>query len=131
MHEYGLSEGVLETVRQRAHGRKVASFRVRFGVRHAVVQESLEQAFSMVAAGTEAADATIDLVTVPATITCRDCGLSAETTDLLIACPRCGGDNTDISGGDEMVLESVTYEAPAAAAAGDMAARPAEPGGSR
>jgi hydrogenase nickel incorporation protein HypA/HybF len=115
MHEYGLSEGVLETVRQRAHGRKVASFRVRFGVRHAVVQESLEQAFSMVAAGTEAADAKIDLVTVPATITCRDCGLSAETTDLLTACPRCGGDNTDISGGDEMVLESVTYEVPAAA----------------
>jgi hydrogenase nickel incorporation protein HypA/HybF len=117
MHEYGLSEGVLETVRQRAHGRKVASFRVRFGVRHAVVQESLEQAFSMVAAGTEAADATIDLVTVPATITCRDCGLNAETSDLLTACPRCGGDNTDLSGGDEMVLESVTYEVPAAAAA--------------
>jgi hydrogenase nickel incorporation protein HypA/HybF len=130
MHEYGLSEGVLETVRQRAHGRKVASFRVRFGVRHAVVAESLEQAFSMVAAGTEAADAKIDLVTVPATISCRDCGLSAETTDLLIACPRCGGDNTDISGGDEMVLESVTYEAPAAAAAAAAAAgeRPAEQG---
>jgi hydrogenase nickel incorporation protein HypA/HybF len=117
MHEYGLSEGVLETVRQRAHGRKVASFRVRFGVRHAVVAESLEQAFSMVAAGTEAADATIELVTVPATITCRDCALSAETTDLLMACPRCGGDNTDLSGGDEMVLESVTYEVPAATAA--------------
>jgi hydrogenase nickel incorporation protein HypA/HybF len=128
MHEYGLSEGVLETVRQRAHGRKVASFRVRFGVRHAVVQESLEQAFSMVAAGTEAADATIDLVTVPATITCRDCGLSAETTDLLTACPRCGGDNTDISGGDEMVLESVTYEVPAAAAAGEKPAGSAEQG---
>ena len=110
MHEYGLSEGVLETVRQRAHGRKVAALRVRFGVRHAVDQESLEQAFSMVAAGTEAADATIDLVTVPATITCRDCGLNAETSDLLTACPRCGGDNTDLSGGDEMVLESVTYE---------------------
>ena len=129
MHEYGLSEGVLEAVRQRAHGRKVASFRVRFGVRHAVVAESLEQAFSMVAAGTEAADAKIDLVTVPATISCRDCGLSAETTDLLIACPRCGGDNTDISGGDEMVLESVTYEAPAAAAAAAAAGeRPAEQG---
>ena len=117
MHEYGLSEGVLETVRQRADGRKVAALRVRFGVRHAVDQESLEQAFSMVAAGTEAAEAKIDLVTVPATITCRDCGLSAETTDLLMACPRCGGDNTDLSGGDEMVLESVTYEVPAAAAA--------------
>ncbi len=113
MHEYGLSEGVLDAVRQRANGRQVARIRVRFGVRHAVVAESLEQAFSLVAAGTEAADAAVDLVTVPATISCRDCGASAETTDLLAVCPRCGGDNVDLSGGDEMVLESVTYEAPA------------------
>jgi len=110
MHEYGLCEGVLDTVRQRAGGRKVAGIRVRFGVRHAVVEESLVQAFSFVAAGTEAAGAVVELVTVPATIDCRDCGLRAETTDVLAVCPRCGGDDVAISGGDEMTLESITYE---------------------
>ena len=110
MHEYGLCEGVLETVRQRAGGRKVAGIRVRFGVRHAVVEESLAQAFSFVAAGTEAAGAVVELVTVPAVIDCRDCGLRAETTDVLALCPRCGGDDVTISGGDEMTLESITYE---------------------
>ena len=110
MHEYGLCEGVLETVRQRAGGRQVAGIRVRFGVRHAVVEESLAQAFSFVAAGTEAAGAVVELVTVPATIDCRDCGLHAETTDVLALCPRCGGDDVTISGGDEMTLESITYE---------------------
>ena len=74
MHEYGLAEGVLATVRQRADGRKVAGIRVRFGVRHAVDSESMAQAFSFVAEGTEAAGAAVELVTVPATITCRDCG---------------------------------------------------------
>src|ERR1700722_4626324 len=112
MHEYGFSEGVLDAGRQRAHGRQGARIRVRFGVRHAVVAESLEQAFSLVAAGTEAADAAGDPLPVPATISCRDCGASAETTDLVAVCPRCGGDNVELSGGDEMVLESVTYEAP-------------------
>ena len=117
MHEYGLCEGVLETVRQRAGGRQVAGIRVRFGVRHAVVEESLVQAFSFVAAGTEAAGAVVELVTVPATIDCRDCGLRAETTDVLALCPRCGGDDVTISGGDEMTLESITYEqAPAPSA---------------
>ena len=110
MHEYGLCEGVLDTVRQRAGGRQVAGIRVRFGVRHAVVEESLVQAFSFVAAGTEAAGAVVELVTVPATIDCRDCGLRAETTDVLALCPRCGGDDVTISGGDEMTLESITYE---------------------
>jgi len=110
MHEYGLCEGVLDAVRQRAGGRKVAGIRVRFGVRHAVDRESLTQAFSFVAEGTEAAGAVVDLVTVPATITCRDCGLAEETTDVLAVCPGCAGENVEITGGDEMTLESVTYE---------------------
>ncbi len=110
MHEYGLSEGVLAAVRQRAGGRKVAGIRVRFGVRHAVDEASLAQAFGVVAEGTEAAGAAVELITVPARIACRDCGLVAETTDVLAVCARCAGADVEITGGDEMVLESITYE---------------------
>ena len=112
MHEFGLCEGVVDAVRQRAGGRRVTGVRVRFGVRHAVDEESLAQAFSMIAEGTEAAGAAVELVTVPATIDCPDCGYSGETTDLLATCPRCASNNAQISGGDEMVLESITYAAP-------------------
>ena len=110
MHEYGLAEGVLATVRQRAAGRKVAGIRVRFGVRHAVDSESMAQAFGFVAEGTEAAGAAVDRVTVPATITSRDGGRAEETTDVLAVCPRCAGEDVEITGGDEMTLESITYE---------------------
>lgn len=116
MHEYGLAEGVLDTVRQRAGGRKVAGIKVRFGVRHAVDAESMSQAFTFVAAGTEADGATVDLVTVPARLACRTCGQDAETSDVLAACPHCGGDDVEISGGDEMTLESITYDAAPAGA---------------
>lgn len=109
MHEFGLCEGVLDAVRARARGRQVAAVRVRFGVRHAVDAQSMAQAFQSVAAGTEAADATVDLVTVPAQITCRACGSRAQTTDLLAVCPRCAGTDVELTGGDEMILESVTY----------------------
>jgi len=68
MHEFGLCEGVVDAVRQRARGRRVTGVRVRFGVRHAVDEESLAQAFSMLTEGTEAAGAAVELVTVPATI---------------------------------------------------------------
>jgi hydrogenase nickel incorporation protein HypA/HybF len=114
MHEFGLCEGVLDTVRARAGGRQVAVVRVRFGVRHAVDQESLAQAFAMIAEGTEAAGAAVELVTVPADISCPDCGFSGETTDLLAVCPRCASTNAKLSGGDEMVLESIRYAAPVA-----------------
>jgi hydrogenase nickel incorporation protein HypA/HybF len=116
MHEYGLAEGVLDTVRQRAAGRKVAGIRIRFGVKHAVDAESMSQAFTFVAAGTEAEDATVDLVTVPARLACRSCGQDADTSDVLAVCPRCGSEDVEITGGEEMTLESITYEsAPAGA----------------
>jgi hydrogenase nickel incorporation protein HypA/HybF len=54
--------------------------------------------------------AAVELVTVPATLTCEGCGFSGETTDLLAVCPRCAGADVRISGGDEMVLESIRYE---------------------
>ena len=116
MHEYGLSEGVLATVRQRASGRKVAGIRVRFGVRHAVDAESLAQAFSFVAEGTEAAGAAVELVTVPATITCRDCGARTPRPPTCWPSARAAPATTSrLTGGDEMILESITYE-PAAPA---------------
>ena len=66
VHEFGLCEGVLETVRTRAAGRPVTGIRVRCGVRHAVDPESMAQAFGFVAAGTEADGAAVEVVTVPA-----------------------------------------------------------------
>src|SRR6476659_9759189 len=99
MHEYGLAEGVLATVRQRAAGRKVAGLRVRFGVKHAVDEAAMGQAWGFVAEG-----AAVAAVTVPATITCQDGGVTAETTDVLALCPGCAGENVEITGGDEMTL---------------------------
>jgi Zn finger protein HypA/HybF involved in hydrogenase expression len=48
MHEFGLAEGVLETVRRRAAGRPVSRVRVRAGVRHGVDADSMAQAFQFV-----------------------------------------------------------------------------------
>jgi hydrogenase nickel incorporation protein HypA/HybF len=109
MHEFGLAEGVLDSVRRRAAGRPVSRVRVRAGVRHGVDEQSMAQAFQFVAAGTEADGAALDLVTVPVQLACRSCGYAADSFDVLATCPRCAGDAVDLSGGDELVLESLEY----------------------
>lgn len=114
MHEYGLCEGVLGAVRQRAAGRPVAWVRVRAGVRQGVSVESMAQAFELVAAGTEAAGATVDLVVVPADLHCESCGANASTLDALAVCPSCGSDDVTLTGGDELTLESIGYVTAAA-----------------
>jgi hydrogenase nickel incorporation protein HypA/HybF len=70
----------------------------------------MAQAFGFVAAGTEADGAAVEVVTVPATVTCRDCGTSGESTDRLASCPNCHGMDVELSGGDELVLESIRYK---------------------
>jgi hydrogenase nickel incorporation protein HypA/HybF len=111
MHEFGLAEGVLETVRRRAAGRPVSRVRVRAGVRHGVDADSMAQAFQFVAAGTEADGAAVDLVVVPARLACRSCGYAADSYDVLAVCPRCDGDAIDLTGGDELTLESLEFAA--------------------
>ena len=109
MHEFGLCEGIVETVLERAAGRPVSRVRVRIGVRHAAFAEPMAQAFEMIAAGTEAAGATLEIVAVPVGLTCRDCHSAAETADLLAVCPACGGDQVDLEGGDELTLVEIEY----------------------
>lgn len=117
MHEFGLCEGLLDSVRRRANGRPVARVRVRAGIRHAVDEGSMAQAFSLIAQGTEAEGAALDLVIVGARVACRTCGTEADTMDVLAVCPDCHGTDVKLSGGDELVLESIEY-APAHPLAG-------------
>lgn len=65
MHEIGLCEAILDAVERRAGGRRVTRVRVRIGSVHRVVEPALAQSFELVAAGSVADGADIDLVTVP------------------------------------------------------------------
>jgi Zn finger protein HypA/HybF involved in hydrogenase expression len=64
MHEVGICEDVLDAVLHRANGRTVTRVRVRIGADQHVSQELFDRAFPLVAAGTEAANAAVDVVAV-------------------------------------------------------------------
>lgn len=112
MHEFGLCDGIIEAVQHRAAGRRVARVCVRVGVLQRVVESALQQAFAHAAEGTEAEDAHVDLVTIPVTTACRLCNTVTETSDIILVCPSCGGASIEIISGDELILESLEYEAP-------------------
>ncbi|MEV5408873.1 hydrogenase maturation nickel metallochaperone HypA [Thermopolyspora sp. NPDC052614] len=110
MHEIGLCEGLLDLVGRQAEGRRVTGVKVRIGARHAVLDEAFGQAFAIVAGGTAAEGARLDLVVSPVTVLCRGCGRVSDSHDVLSECPGCGGDDIELRGGDELVLESITFE---------------------
>lgn len=109
MHEFGLCEGMVAAVESRAQGRPVARVGVRVGARHHVVDAAFQQAFEMVAAGSAADGADLEITVVPVAGRCGDCGRSTESTDPLPVCTDCGGALTELVGGDDLVLEWIRY----------------------
>ncbi|MEW6297466.1 MAG: hydrogenase maturation nickel metallochaperone HypA [Thermodesulfobacteriota bacterium] len=110
MHEWGYCEGILAAVQKRAAGRRVKRVRLRAGMLHRLDHAALQQAFSLAARGSEAEGAVVDLICTPVRWRCRVCGGESEAADIVVFCPGCGGMDVEVSGGGEIILESVEYE---------------------
>jgi hydrogenase nickel incorporation protein HypA/HybF len=111
MHEYGMCDGIVDAIQRRAAGRRVARVKVRVGVMHRIVEEAFQHAFAHAAEGTEANNATVDIVIVPVKVACRSCGSTFDSEELAVACASCSGVDLDLAGGDELILESIEYDA--------------------
>jgi hydrogenase nickel incorporation protein HypA/HybF len=130
VHETGIAEPVVTAVQHRAGGRRVSVVRVRAGAMHRIVEEAMQAAWDVLAAGTEAEGARVEVVTLPVRCTCRACGAEAESaTDPVAVCPACGGTAMDLTGGEELLLESLTYadDATAPTSDGTVGAATTEP----
>jgi hydrogenase nickel incorporation protein HypA/HybF len=112
MHEIGLIEALMEAVERRAAGRPIARVRFRVGTLHRVAEPAVAQAFELVSAGTVAEGAEVDLVILPVRVTCRGCGTETTDNDLVTVCPQCGATDLELTGGDELILESIQLAAP-------------------
>lgn len=117
MHEYGLCEPIVGAVEFRAAGRRVTRARVRVGALHRVAPPAMEQAFALAAEGTAAEGAELDLVIVPAEISCAACGHAGTSDDPIRLCPECGSADVALAGGDDLILESIEIAAPVESAA--------------
>ena len=111
MHELGLCEAIVGAIEKRAGERPVARVRVRVGRLHHVHPEAFEQSFAVAAMGSVAHEAEADLVLLPVRSACGGCAREFESEELTLACPHCGGVEIEVTGGDELVLESIEYRA--------------------
>jgi len=109
MHELGLCSSIVDAVAQRAGDRPVAKVKVRVGRLHHVHPEAFDQSFAVAAMGTVAEDAAAELVLLPVVGRCRSCDATWDADDIPLACPRCGAVEVELTGGDELVLESIEY----------------------
>lgn len=107
MHEIGIIQNTLDlAVRtaQSSGARQIRQLRLRVGALTGVEPEALQFAFGVVREGTMAAQAELDVETVPLSRWCGDCQSEFQSDDWLYECPKCGRVCSEVRHGLELEL---------------------------
>jgi len=113
MHEVHLMSQVVKSVEQALRGietGKLSVVRLRVSaLSHLLSHDlsSLQSAFEMASLGTTAEGATLDIVTVPVSASCRRCGATSNLCLADIACEVCGARDIDLATVPEVVVHEV------------------------
>jgi hydrogenase nickel incorporation protein HypA/HybF len=110
MHEMALAESMIEIVEQaaRAHGAtRVTEVRLELGALSRVESDALAFCFDAVTRGGVAEGARLDIVAIPGAAWCMPCGSRVGIERLGDACPRCGGYQLEVIGGDDMRVKDI------------------------
>ena len=110
MHELSIAASVVEIALRHAAGRRVTRVDVKVGHLRQVVPSALTFSFEIVAQGTAAEGAMLELETVPAIGRCRRCATESQLREFPLQCAACGGFDLEIVAGDELVVESLELE---------------------
>jgi hydrogenase nickel incorporation protein HypA/HybF len=110
MHETALMQQLLDHVTRhaaRAGAELVTVIRVQVGSFSGVEPRLFESAFSLLAAGTVAEQATLEIDFVPLAAYCDVCANEFAVGDFHFRCPACGSREVHVTKGEELVLASI------------------------
>jgi hydrogenase nickel incorporation protein HypA/HybF len=105
MHEMAIAQGILDIALAQAvehQGEKIHLVHVQIGAMTGIEPQCLLVAFEALAAGTLAAQATLEIEAVPLTSCCRDCQHMFSPAAISFTCPACGSAAVEIITGREL-----------------------------
>jgi hydrogenase nickel incorporation protein HypA/HybF len=110
VHELSLSSAIVATVEKHAAGRRVTLVTLRVGRLRQVVPDTLAFYFEFVARGTVCEGARLEQEVLETRLRCVPCAAEWEVTVPAFRCPRCGGSDVAVVGGNELQVESIEVE---------------------
>lgn len=129
MHELSLSSAIVDTVLRHAEGRPVSAVELKIGRLRQVVPDSLGFYFEIVSRDTLAEGAELELELIDALMRCSSCAhewdpapppAEDESQMMLLPqfrCPSCSESGAEVVRGEELEVDSIVVEEPAAAGA--------------
>ena len=113
MHELSLCESIIETLTTQTHRQGYSRVRrvwLEIGTLANVEQDALRFAFEIARRDTVADAAELDIVTLPGQAYCLDCAQAIAVHQYYDPCPRCGGFQWRLTGGNEMRIKELEVE---------------------
>jgi hydrogenase nickel incorporation protein HypA/HybF len=117
MHEMAVSLALIEQVERIAaeHGaRAVSTISVSIGPLSGIEADLLERAFPLAAAGSSAEGARLVIEHTDVVVRCSQCSAESHAKANRLLCAECGDYRTNVVSGDEMLLQRVELDVPAA-----------------
>jgi hydrogenase nickel incorporation protein HypA/HybF len=109
MHEMAITQGIVDAVCEHAMGRRVCRVDLEIGTLSGVVAEAVLFCFDVVAVGTLAEGARLEIAEIAGVLHCRTCGADVGTEDLILLCP-CGSADVEVRAGRELRIRSMEVE---------------------
>ena len=112
MHELGIVVKVLEQVDAAAEqygAQKVLGVTMEVGEVSTIVPDLFTDAFDWAKKKTRyAGEATLTMIIIEGRTYCRGCGETYKTTEFGKTCPHCGGTDTYLLTGDQVVIKDIS-----------------------
>lgn len=109
MHEMSLCESIRDIIEERSRAlnfTRVERVRLEVGALAGVEVEALRFGFDVAMRGGPAEAARLEIVETPAAAWCLPCGDEVTIARRFDPCPRCGSNQLQVTGGDELrILE--------------------------
>jgi hydrogenase nickel incorporation protein HypA/HybF len=110
MHEMSITQGIIDISEKYAGGRRVLSVDVEIGELSSVVPDAVEFCFEACSQGTLLEGARINIIRIPGSGQCLDCGAETPLASLFDSCQRCGGNQVTVVSGEEMRVREIEVD---------------------
>jgi len=113
MHELSVTESILDIATShaiKAGAIKVTHINLVIGRLSSIVDDSVQFYWETMSEGTLCAGSILTFQRLPAILHCTICQNDYQIEQELIPCPKCGGYQTIIIGGEEFYVDSIEIE---------------------
>ncbi len=113
MHEMSLAEGVLQIIEDAAKEQDFSRVRtvwLEIGRLAGVEPAAMRFCFDAVVRDSIAQDAKLEIIETPGRAWCMQCSDTVQVQALYDVCPKCGGHQLQVTGGNEMRVRELDVE---------------------